>query len=225
MLGLSVWREAVLGNRESPADVVVASAADLSWFEGQSTPATAQQVYPQSLVYMDDGVDKFVRFTAVGYPSATDGAAYVRWKRESRDGLYRWRVRIGGTAADPTLHYGSEPYARCTPGATGLTLFSGGPYRFSNTLRQRIRRIIDGTITDLLTSSVSPDAPHNAWYWHEMQVLGNSISSRYYQTTPGAWNTVTDASIPAAPGQYCGIGARLRLNQYCDIRAVHFIPA
>lgn len=211
----------------SPASVVIASAADLQYFAGQQTYASAQQVMPLEVAYNDDGTDKFIRFSAQGYPSIADSSAYVRWRRESADGTYRWLVRIVGAATAANNHYGTEPYARAQSYPDGLTLYSGGPYRATGSLRQRIRKILDGVITDLAASSVSPAAPLNTWYWHEFRVWGNQISARYYLpgNSPGAWITVTDSAIVAEAGQLCGLGARLRTNQQCDIKEVHFTPS
>lgn len=173
-----------------------------------------------------DGGKTFSRFTSGGW---------ARLNYPMKDGRYKWLVRISGTATAASNHQGPESIFRgkigLVSGSPACTAcYSTGSIRFSGTLRQRYRKVIDNVITDLYDTSVSPaNVAHGAWFWQESEIVGSSHKFRYYAeggSEPSWVTTITDATIPVTPGlPDAGIGFRNQTGINLDVARVVYTPA
>ena len=158
-------------------------------------------------------------------PGSANGVDESPWFRLNipwlGDGTYRWLVRRFGVAPAVSASQGPEPVFRAKIGlVTGVMnvvqAYSSGPEAYAGTVRQRIRRLTNGVIVDLNTTSVNPLGTFGQWYWHKTEIIGTSIKQVTWLETnaePGAYlYSVTDANFPAAADTFNGIGFRRGIN-------------
>lgn len=152
------------------------------------------------------------------------------------DGTYRWLVRQRGTQPAGASSQGPEPVFRAKIGlVAGVTnviqAYSSGPWALTGTTRQRIRRLTNGVIVDLNTTSVVPIQTFGQWFWHKTEIIGNTIKQvQWIEGTaePGAYlYSVIDASFPAAADTFNGIGFRRGAgnNHFMDIARFEYLAA
>lgn len=179
---------------------------------------------------MDDSGRPFARFVSPD-PLASDASMWLKWNYRPplKDGRYRALVRMSGTEPGITAQRGPELLIRTAldaiigPGTENG--YAVGPWAYSGSQRQRIRKLVDGTITSVMQLGTNPPFAHNEWFWIDATIHGSIIRARLYKdgdpipTNPQLWGN--DATFDSDHGQY-GFDGRFSLGLTIDLAELHY---
>ncbi|MER2508896.1 MAG: hypothetical protein ABTQ27_09060, partial [Amaricoccus sp.] len=203
-------------------------------FDNEDNAALLESFHPSYLAPASMGVttESGRSFLRVAAEAGADMATWLRLNYPAGDGEYRWLVRASGPTPATSASRGPEPVFRATWSVSGETInfngYSTGPHRYASDQRQRIRRLVEGTITNLASNSVSPAFAHNEWFWLHSSIIGTAIAMKQYAEAaaiPGSWTlSASDATYAAGTG-VSGIGLRAPTGVTLDIARLIYTPA